>query len=202
MKDGRFAATADDLDALSMGTLAGYFPFPVFPKGHAQQTAAVDYFLAQGAKGGNMYPTGKKICPWYAATMAMAALRAGEGEKAVPLLKEAASSAGLWGEYWEINEPGVAEYRPWFMTAAGNCLYALNQMLLMEADGECRLAAGVPSTWKDYSFRLPAEGGYEVECAVKGGTLARLALRARRSGAGRRVRLVLPDGTRRDVELH
>ena len=202
VKDGRFAATANDLDALSMGTLAGYFPFPVFPKGHAQQTAAVDYFLAQGAKGGNMYPTGKKICPWYAATMAMAALRAGEGEKAVPLLKEAASSAGLWGEYWEINEPGVAEYRPWFMTAAGNCLYALNQMLLMEADGECRLAAGVPSTWKDYSFRLPAEGGYEVECAVKGGTLARLVLRARRSGAGRRVRVVLPDGTRRDVELH
>ena len=158
--------------------------------------------LAQGAKGGNMYPTGKKICPWYAATMAMAALRAGEGEKVVPLLKEAASSAGLWGEYWEINEPGVAEYRPWFMTAAGNCLYALNQMLLTEADGECRLAAGVPAAWKDYAFRLPAEGGYEVECAVKGGTLARLVLRARRSGAGRRVRVVLPDGTRRDVELH
>ena len=41
---------------------------------------------------------------------------------------------GVWGEYWEINEPGVAECRPWFMTAAGNCLYAINSMLLMEAD--------------------------------------------------------------------
>ena len=161
----------------------------------------MDYFLAQGAKGGNMYPTGKKICPWYAATMAMAALRAGEGERVEPLLKEAARSAGVWGEYWEINEPGVAEYRPWFMTAAGNCLYAINQILLMEADGECRLAVGVPSTWKDYSFRLPAEGGYEVDCAVKGGSLASLVLRTRKPSAGKRVRLVLPDGARCDVEL-
>ncbi|MBQ6340516.1 MAG: alpha/beta hydrolase [Kiritimatiellae bacterium] len=201
VKDGRFAATADDLDALSMGTLAGYFPFPIFPQGHPRQTAAVDYFLAQGAKGGNMYPTGKKICPWYAATMAMAALRAGEGERVLPLLKEAAKSAGAWGEYWEINEPGVAEYRPWFMTAAGNCLYALNQMLLTEADGECRLAAGVPAAWKDYAFRLPAEGGYEVDCAVKNGKLARLALRTRHPGTDRKVTLVLPDGTRRALTL-
>ena len=196
VKDGRFAATANDLDALSMGTLAGYFPFPIFPKGHPLQTAAVDYFLAQGAKAGNMYPTGKKICPWYAATMAMAALRAGEGEKAVPLLKEAARSAGAWGEYWEINEPGVAEYRPWFMTAAGNCLYALNQMLLMEADGECRIGAGVPESWKDYSFRLPAESGYEVEFEAKGGRAARLVLRTRNPSPSRKVTLVLPDGTR------
>ena len=201
VKDGRFAATADNLDALSMGTLAGYFPFPIFPKGHPQQTAAVDYFLAQGAKGGNMYPTGKNICPWYAATMALAALRAGEGERVVPLLKEAAQSAGVWGEYWEINEPGVAEYRPWFMTAAGNCLYALNQMLLMEADGECRLAAGVPCAWTDYSFRLPAEGGYEVDCVVKGGKVVRLVLRTRNPSPAKRVQLVLPDGTRRTAVL-
>ena len=196
VKDGRFAATADDLDALSMGTLAGYFPFPIFPKGHPRQTATVDHFLAQGAKGGNMYPTGKRICPWYAATMAMAALRAGEGERVVPLLKEAARSSGTWGEFWEINEPGVAEFRPWFMTAAGNCLYALNQMLLMEADGECRLGAGVPAAWKNYAFRLPAEGGYEVDCVVKDGKLARLVLRTRNFAPDRKVTLVLPNGER------
>ena len=87
------------------------------------------------------------------------------------------------------------------MTAGGHCLYALNQMLCLEGDGECRLAVGVPSLWKDYAFRLPAEGGYEVDCAVKGGSLARLVLRTRNPSAGKRVRLVLPDGTRRDVEL-
>ena len=38
-----------------------------------------------------------------------------------------ASVAGPFGEYFEINEPGVI-FHPWFGTAAGNCLYAINQM--------------------------------------------------------------------------
>lgn len=194
-KDGCFAATANDLEAISMGTLAGYFPFPIFPKGHPRQTATVEFFLAHGAKGGNMYPHGVKICPWYAATMAIAALRAGKGEKALPLLREAARSSGVWGEYWEINEPGVAEFRPWFMTAAGTCLYAIDQMLLQDADGECRIGAGVPSEWTDYAFRLPSENGCVVEFAVRGGKPARLILRVCHPSAGKWIRLVLPNGT-------
>ena len=46
VKDGRFVPAADRPDAVSMGSLAGYFPFPIFPKGHKEQTAAVDFFLA------------------------------------------------------------------------------------------------------------------------------------------------------------
>ncbi|MBO7684027.1 MAG: hypothetical protein J6T51_04815 [Kiritimatiellae bacterium] len=201
VKDGRFVPAANAMDAVSMGTLAGYFPFPIFPKGHREQAAAVDFFLAKGAKAGNMYAVGKKICPWYAATMAMAALRAGRYEKIYPLVMEAAASAGPYGEYWEINEPGGVQIHPWFMTAAGNCLYAMNQMLLTEQDGECLVGAGVPKEWKDWSFRLPAEGGYEVECEVKGGKVAKLVLRPRRIGPARKVRLVLPDGSRREATL-
>lgn len=192
VKDGRFIATAEDPDALSMGTLAGYFPFPVFPKGEPRQVAAVDHFLAQGVRGGNMYPTGKKICPWYAATMAMAALRAGKGERMLPLLREADKSSGVWGEYWEINEPGLVRYRPWFMTAAGNCLYAINQMFVSDGDGELRLAQGVPDGWRDYSFKLPAENGITVDLAVRDGKLSRLELHARRAVPGRKVKVVLP----------
>ena len=206
VKDGRFVPAADRPDAVSMGSLAGYFPFPIFPKGHKEQTAAVDFFLAQGVKAGNMYEMGKKICPWYAATMAMAALRAGEGEKVLPLIREASASAGVWGEYWEINEPGVAECRPWFMTAAGNCLYAINSMLLMEADGECRIGAGVPKEWKDWSFRLPAESGYEVDFAMKGGVVTKLVLRQqaynnKRGTDPRSVKVVLPNGSCRTVAV-
>ncbi len=201
VKDGRFAAAANKLDSVSMGVLAGYFPFPVFPKGHKEQTAAVDWFLSHGVKAGNMYATGKNICPWYAATMAIAAMRAGEGEKALGLIKEAGKSAGVWGEYWEINEPGVAECRPWFMTAAGNCLYAIDTMLLMEADGECRIGAGVPKEWENWSFRLPCESACEVECKVAGGRVVKLILRPRRVDPTRRVRIVLPDGSRMEVAL-
>lgn len=201
VKEGRFVPTANDPDAVSMGTLAGYFPFPIFPKGHPEQSAAVDFFLAQGVKAGNMYAVGKKICPWYAGTMAMAAQRAGRYEKVYPFIMEAGVSAGPYGEYWEINEPGVAESRPWFMTAAGNCLYALNQMLLAELDGECRIGAGVPKEWKEWSFRLPAESGYEVEFAAKEGRAVKLILRPRHVDKSRRVKLVLPDGSRHEVAL-
>jgi hypothetical protein len=201
VKDGRFVPAANAMDAVSMGTLAGYFPFPIFPQGHKEQTAAVDFFLAHGAKAGNMYAWGKKICPWYAGTMAMAALRAGRYEKVYPFIREAEASAGCYGEDWEMNEPDVAECRPWFMTAAGTCLYAINSMLLMEAEGECRIGAGVPKEWKDWSFRLPAESGYEVEFAMKDGKVVKLALRSRRPGESRSVGVVLPDGSRRTVML-
>lgn len=157
-----------------MGTLAGYFPFPVFPKGEPRQVAAVDHFLAQGVRGGNMYPTGKSICPWYAATMAMAALRAGKSERMLPLLREADKSSGVWGEYWEINEP------------------AINQMFVSDGDGELRLAQGVPDGWRDYSFRLPAENGITVDLAVRDGKLSRLELHARSAVPGRKVKVVLP----------
>ena len=201
VKDGRFVPAANDPNAVSMGTLAGYFPFPIFPKGHPEQTAAVNFFLAQGTKAGNMYAMGKKICPWYAGTMAMAAQRAGMYEKIYPLVMEAMASAGCYGEYWEINEPGNVQIKPWFMTAAGNCLYALNQMLLAEMDGECRIGAGLPADWKDWSFRLPAESGYEVEFAMKGGRAEKLVLRPRRIDSARRIKLVLPDGSRREAAL-
>ena len=152
-----------------------------------------------------MYKTGKKICPWYAATMAIAAQRAGRYEKVHPLIMEAASSCGCYGEIWEINEPGVAEYRPWFMTGAGTCLYAINQMLLTEQDGECLIGAGVPKEWKDWSFRLPAEGGYTVDFAMKDGKVDRLVLSphpgAKTKKARKTVRVVLPDGTRKTVKV-
>ncbi|MBR0067199.1 MAG: hypothetical protein IJQ00_06355 [Kiritimatiellae bacterium] len=205
VKYGRSVPAADATEAVSMGTLAGFFPFPIFPRGHKEQTAAVDFFLAQGTKAGNMYKTGKKICPWYAGTMAIAAQRAGRYGKVYPLVMEAASSSGCYGEIWEINEPGVAEFRPWFMTGAGTCLYAINQMLLSERDGECIIGAGVPKEWKDWSFRLPAEGGFEVECVVKGGKVDRLVLRphpgTKAQGPRRTVRIVLPDGTRKAMEV-
>lgn len=201
VKNGRFVAAADRQDAVSMGTLAGYFPFPIFPRGHPEQTAAVEYFLAHGAKGGNMYTTGERICPWYCGTMAMAALRAGDGEGAFRLVKNAGKSAGVWGEYWEINEPCKAWFRPWFITAAANCLTAIDAMLLMEADGECRIGSGVPKDWKDWSFRLPAESGCEVEFAMKGGNAAKLVLRPRHPDRLRTMKLVLPDGRRMEVVL-
>ena len=193
VKDGRYVPYPGCTEE-SMGTLAGFYPFQIFGRDSSEQVAAARHFLANGEAFGNMYATGKRICPWYAATMSVAALRAGDaGPSPVRWLQEAFRSAGCWGEYWEINEPGVAEYRPWFMTAAGNCLYAINQLFVTERDGALHLASGVPPDWKDYSFRLPAPGGLSVEMRVADGKLAHLRVTPS-SPSAEMPRIVLPDG--------
>ena len=191
-RDGRYIAYPGCTDE-SMGTLAGFYPFSVFDRSNAKQVAAVAHFLENGQAFGNMYSTGKRICPWYAATMAMASLRAGNAQfPPVRWLQEAARSGGCWGEFWEINEPGVSEFRPWFMTAAGNVLYAICQLLVADMPDGVRLAAGVPSDWTDYAFRLPAPGGFMVSMEVKGGRVARLGATARGPGRGRKTVVTLP----------
>ena len=176
-----------------MGALAGLYPFRTFDRSNAAQVKAVRHFLANGEAFGNMYSTGKRICPWYAATMAMASLRAGDAKyPPVRWLTEAFRSAGCWGEYWEINEPGVSQFRPWFMTAAGNCLYAVNQLFVADMEGALHLAAGVPDDWQDYSFALPAPGGLTVKMAVKAGKLVDLSLVVKNPAATRQAKLVLP----------
>ncbi len=182
-RDGRYIAYPGSTEE-SMGTLAGFFPFRTFDRANAKQVAAVAHFLKNGQTFGNMYDTGKRICPWYAATMAMASLRAGNAEyPAVRWIQEAERSAGCWGEYWEINEPGVSEYRPWFMTAAGNVLYAICQLFVADMEGGVQLAAGVPAEWKDYSFRLPAPGGCGLSMEVKDGKLVKFTSTPRHATA-------------------
>ncbi len=182
-RDGRYIAYPNCKEE-SMGTLAGFFPFRTFDRSNEKQVAAVSHFLKNGQASGNMYDTGKRICPWYAATMAMASLRAGNKEyPAVSWLQEAHRSAGCWGEYWEINEPGVSEFRPWFMTAAGNVLYAICQLLVADMEGGVQLAAGVPSDWKNYYFRLPVPGGFEVTLEVKDGKVEQFKTTSRHQGA-------------------
>jgi len=178
-EEGRFVAYPGCPEE-SMGTLAGYFPFPVFPRGHETMCRTVAHFLEKGASAGNMYAMGKRICPWYAATMAVAADMSGCGDP-YRWIEESFASAGPWGEYWEINEPAVQK-RPWFMTAAANTLYAINRLFVADQGDETRIAFGTPAEWKDFSFALPSENGAFVRCKVVDGKIAEISL----SPSGRR----------------
>lgn len=177
IRDGRYIACLNDPQE-SMATLAGFFPFPVFPPDHAPQREAVRHFIDEGRASGNMYPTGKNACPWYAATMSAAASWMEDRTEPARWLREAAGAAGLFGEFYEINEPGVVHH-PWFATAAGNCLFALNQMLLCDGRDGIRLGFTVPEDWRDYAFRLPSQRGVAVDAEVRGGRLERLAVTPR-----------------------
>ncbi len=173
-KNGRYVAYTDCKDE-SVATLSGFFPYPVIPSTDETQRKAVKHFFENGRKSGNMYPLGKKICPWYAGWMSITASYMEDTEEALRWLRESFSVAGLFGEYWEINEPTFRQ-NPWFTTAAGTCRYALNQLYVCDADDETRVACLTPDAWKDYAFRLPCQRGVMIDCEVKGGKFTKLKL--------------------------
>ena len=198
VKDGRYVAYRDCAEE-SVAVLAGLYPFPVFEGTNALQSSAAWHFIKHGRKGGNMYPFGKGTCPWYAAKMSIAMTMLGDRKEPYRWLNEASLEQGLFGETFEINEPGYCR-TPWFATGSGCVVEAVNTMLLANRDGELHIGASVPLEWRNYGFRLPAYGGLFVDCEVRDGVVSRLFVESR-AGCRRTVRLVMPDGTRKSIEV-
>ncbi len=198
-KDGRYIAYNGCKDE-SVATLSGYFPYPVIPSTDPSQRAAVKHFFENGRSVGNMYPTGTKVCPWYAGWMSTAAFYMEDREEAYRWIKEAFTVSGLFGEYFEINEKEIRKC-PWFSTAAGTCLFALNQFYVCDADGETRVAYLVPENWKDYAFKLPCQKGVLIDCEVKGGKLEKLNLSLQTLGEAREVILVLKPEIAKQIDV-
>lgn len=160
----------------SVALLGGLFPYPIFGAENAMQKKAAYWFVGLGSIAGNMYPVGKSICAWYGGWMACALVALGDREKPAEILSRVADDAGHFHELFEINEPGLAVMHPWFSTAEGNYVYAVNQMLLNCRDDEIRVATSVPDTWKDFAFNLPCFGNLLATVTVKNGRIAELVL--------------------------
>lgn len=153
----------------SIAVFAGKFPFDVLREGDAKMLDAwADYEASEGTYG-NMYPWGKSISPWYACWKAMGYARVKNADKSFGALKQAYPSAGVFDEMFEINEQSTCS-RPWFSTAAGIFVCAVNEMLLQSEGQVIRLLPAFPKT-TDASFRLAAAGGVTVEAEVKDGRL-------------------------------
>ena len=164
----------------TVATLAGGFPFPVFRRADKMHAETCRHFITKGASaGGNMYPMGKHICPWYAGKMALSMIWLGDDVEPNRWMQDAAKSIGYFGETFEINEPGI-HFHPWFTTGSGTVLFAVNQMLLCDAEGELWLGMGAPKEWKNYSFKLPAYHGLIVEAEVRDGILAKIEVTSRK----------------------
>jgi hypothetical protein len=185
----------------SVASLGGLFPYPLFDKTNERQRNAVYHFVANGKASGNMYPVGKSVCAWYAGWMAAALAALGDRTEPVKLLDKAAEGAGCFGEMFEINEPKVAMH-PWFSTASGNVVYAMNQMLVQSRNDTILIAPAVPEAWKDYSFKLACHGNLAVEVAVQGGRLARLTLTPGDANIETERTLVLNEGLLDGVALN
>lgn len=81
---------------------------------------------------------------------------------------------------------------PWFTTASGALLRGVARMCLVPSDDDIRLLPGIPESWKELSFELPAHGALWVAAALREGRLVQLDVRAARPRPGRCVRVHVP----------
>jgi hypothetical protein len=175
----------------SIAVLGGVFPYPVLdPRSPLQKNAIYDFVKNCGAFG-NMYPVGNSVSAWYGAWMANALAPLGDRSEAVNRLAQVAQGTGCFAEIFEINEPTVVMH-PWFSTAAGNYVYALNQVLLQSHDAEIRIAPAVPASWREFSFTLPCYGNLLATVSVKDGRLTQLRLVSGQANEQVRRTLVIP----------
>ena len=173
-EDGRYVPYKG-CEERSVASLGGLFPYPVFDSGNTLQRNAVYDFVNEGKASGNMYPVGKSLCAWYAGWLASALDLLSDRTEPVKLLTEAARGAGCFSELFEINEPEV-KMHPWFSTASGNYIYAINQMLVQSKKDQILIAPAVPASWKDFSFKLPCHGNILATVFVEKGYITRLDL--------------------------
>ena len=167
-EDGRFVPHLGCRQK-SIAVFAGKFPFDLLDGKDPKMRRAWDDFETNGRAYGNMYPVGGHISPWYACWKAIAYARANCGDAAYSALKEAYPSAGVFSDLFEINEEEVC-LRPWFATAAGVFVSAVNDMLLQCNGQTVRILPALPRS-VNASFKLAAKGGITVEAEVKDGKL-------------------------------
>lgn len=154
----------------SVAVFAGQFPFRVLSPEDEKQLKAWEDFIANEENYGNMYPTGKRVSPWYACWKAEAFARVGKAEKAYECLCQAFESIGVFSEMFEINESGN-RYRPWFTTASGILISAVQDMLVQSDGKNIWLLPAYPCEKEDMSFKLSVKGGVVLEAQIKEGKL-------------------------------
>ena len=85
-------------------------------------------------------------------------------------------------DFGALNESATRDlsvvHHPWFTTAAGAYLRALARMLLYPKDEHIYLLSGVPNTWRNLRFTLPAHHGALVTLAIADGRVTELTLTA------------------------
>ena len=171
----------------SIGVLAGIYPYGILPDDDPLALASLRDFLQRGGSAGNMYETGNATCAWYAGWKAIALARTGEADRAYETLIRAADDTGNFSQLFELHEKGM---RPWFTTAEGVFLHAVNELLLRITPNQIAVCPAVPSAWHSFAFRLPTPMGGSIEAVAENGKLVRFN---RQPGRGEELPLVFSE---------
>ncbi len=112
----------------SIAMYHGLFPYGVIRPDDPKQTAAIQETEENFQEFAGQYFHGGSLSAWYAGVIATAEIRRGNTEKALSLLSRAAAdSTGCFYECFEVYE---RKKLPWFTTASGAVVRAVNELLL------------------------------------------------------------------------
>lgn len=175
-QNGRRYLPAPNCEQRSIGVFAGCYPYPIFHGVNDLLLEAIRDYTDHEQSFGNMYTMGRGVSSWYAAWKAAVYARLSDADACVPALRQAAASTGCFGEFYEINEPGAVQYRPWFTTSAGTFLTAVNEALVQCEENAVLIAQGIPSAWQSFAFELPAWQGRYVRVRVENGRVTKCAV--------------------------
>ena len=116
-----------DCPQRSIAMYHGIFPFNVIDVDNPLQIKALEDTENHFEEFAGQYFNGSTLSSWYAGVIATAETRRGNIEKAIKLIKEAANnSTGCFYECFEVYE---REKLPWFTTASGALIRAINELL-------------------------------------------------------------------------
>ncbi|MBQ2708729.1 MAG: hypothetical protein IJF67_10725 [Clostridia bacterium] len=160
----------------SIASFAGTYPFRVRDLDAEKELRAMRDYLEYEDIYGNMYATGRGVCSWYGGWKAVAFSRLGMAEEAAASLEYVAARTGNFGEVYEIGSRETNTfYRPWFTTAAGMYMNALNEMLLQPDGSEITLAPGLSAKYDSFTFTLASHGDVKLRARAAGGVLTALS---------------------------
>ncbi len=137
----------------TIALLTPYLPFKVLDHNHEMWNRGVRDAMAHCEEYANQFRSGRVLTTWYAGLHARIMLELGEIEEAKALLEDAALHTGCFSEAFEVWE---AKRCPWFTTAEGVFVNAVNQLLIAGAKNDF-------DVWPDAHFRLMDEAGNIIE---------------------------------------
>jgi len=173
----------------NVSVFAGKYPFNVLHNNDTKMFAAWEDFIQNEEEYGNCYNVGKGVSSWYAAWKANAFARAHMAERAYECVEQAVKNTGVFNEMFEINQQSV-RYRPWFTTAAGVAMTAINAMLV-QSDGETiEILPAYPIKDGDISFRLAVKGNATIDVEIKKGELVRALVTMREGFAPKQFKIL------------
>lgn len=176
----------------SISVLSGVYPFDVIDRESKLQTAAIDDYLEHENTFGNMYSIGHGVCSWYSCWKSVVFSRLGRRDEALAALEYVADTCGDFGELFEINNRESKTYcRPWFTTAAGMYVHALNELFVRYEEDGLHIAEGLK--FDSFSFKRAVRNGLTVEMKVENRRLIDLKIEKNKNCRLDEVVVYLPE---------